>query len=228
MKRPDLIQALANHIATLDPGHPLRVAVDGVDAAGKTTFANDLALALAAQPREVIRASGDDFHFPKAHRYRRGPLSPDGFYHDTTNTAALIDELLVPLGPGGSRNYRKAVFDLGKDQPLALPLQTTAPNAILILDGIFLLRPELIAHWDLTIFLECDFETTLARGIVRDESLFEGAAETRTRYLKRYIPGQQLYFNEVHPLDKADILIDNNILDNPFFIRFEKNETLTN
>jgi uridine kinase len=222
MQRAELIQTLADHIATFNPGHPLRVAIDGVDAAGKTTFANDLAQALNERPRAVIRVSGDDFHHPKTHRYRRGPFSPEGFYRDAINTTALMNELLIPLGPDGGLHFRPASFDLRKDRPLALPQQTAAPDAILIVDGIFLLRPELIAHWDLTIFLKCDFEITLARGVARDKKLFNGASKTKTRYLKRYIPGQRLYFDEVRPLDKADIVIDNNNLEAPLFIRFEK------
>jgi uridine kinase len=222
MQRTELLQTLAAHIAALDPGHPLRVAVDGVDAAGKTNFADGLAQALAAQPRGVIRAGGDDFHHPKAHRYQRGPLSPEGFYRDTTNTAALLAALLLPLGPDGDRHYRLAAFDHRKDQALSPPLQTAAPNAILILDGIFLLRPELLPHWDLTLFLHCDFEVSLARGVARDAVQYEGATKTKARYLKRYIPGQQLYFDEVHPLDKADIVIDNNNLDAPFYIKFNR------
>ncbi|MCB2209392.1 hypothetical protein KQH62_00735 [bacterium] len=222
MQRSDLIQTLADHITTLDSGHPLRVAVDGVDAVGKTTFADDLAQALSAQPRDVIRASGDDFHHPKAHRYQRGPLSPEGFYRDTTNIPALLDALLLPLGPEGDLRYRQAAFDHLTDQPISAPLQTAAPDAILILDGIFLLRPALLPHWDLSLFLHCDFENSMARGIARDKAQFDGAAQTETRYRKRYIPGQRLYFAEVHPLDKADIVIDNNNLDAPFFIKFNR------
>jgi uridine kinase len=90
----------------------------------------------------------------------------------------------------------------------------------LILDGIFLLRPELVQYWDLSIFVACDFEVTRARGVHRDAELFGSHAEAENRYHQRYIPGQQRYFTEAHPLDKADIVIDNNILEEPLFIRF--------
>ena len=83
--------------------------MDGPDAAGKTTLAAELAGRLAGK-RDVIRASIDGFHRPRAQRYRRGDLSPEGAYHDTFDYGAVRAVLLDPLGPGGSRRYRTAVF----------------------------------------------------------------------------------------------------------------------
>lgn len=61
----------------------VRVAVDGVDGAGKTVFADQLGDVLTALGRPVIRASVDDFHRPRAERYRRGRDSPIGFWLDS-------------------------------------------------------------------------------------------------------------------------------------------------
>ena len=57
----------------------LRVGIDGVDGAGKTTLADTLADALEAAGIAVIRASVDGFHHPRAVRYRLGRESPEGF-----------------------------------------------------------------------------------------------------------------------------------------------------
>ena len=57
---------IAERIARLSPGRVARVAIDGVDGAGKTTFAEELADILRMLPREVIRASVDGFHHPRA------------------------------------------------------------------------------------------------------------------------------------------------------------------
>lgn len=132
----------------------------------------------------------------------------------------MINDLLNPLGPDGSRQYRTAVYDPLEDTSIYQPFQTAPENAILILDGIFLMRPSLLQYWDLTIFLSCDFEVTRTRGARRDTALFGSLAEAEKRYHTRYIPGQQLYFQEAHPLDKAEIVIDNNSVEEPFFIRF--------
>ena len=52
--------------------------------------------------RPVIRSSIDSFHNPSEFRYRRGRTSPEGFYLDSYDYAALRMHLLDPLGPGGS------------------------------------------------------------------------------------------------------------------------------
>ena len=219
MHRKKLIQSLTEIILEKPCVHPLRVAIDGVDAAGKTSLAEELTLALQTQPRQVIHTSVDGFHQPKAVRRQLGDLSPEGFYRDSYNYDALIENLLAPLGPCGSLQYRTAIFDVRADKSLDIPFQTAKSNAILLVDGIFLLRKELLSWWDLTIFLEISFETTVARGSERDKSHLGSVAEARKRYLERYVPGQKLYFQEAHPLDKADIVIDNNDLMHPKFIK---------
>jgi len=55
-----------------------RIAVDGIDCAGKTTLANQLARLLGA-----TRISVDDYLRPAEERYRRGPESPEGYFLDS-------------------------------------------------------------------------------------------------------------------------------------------------
>jgi uridine kinase len=222
MDRAELIQSLAAGLASLEPPHPLRVAIDGVDAAGKTTIADDLAAEIERLGRPVIRASIDGFHNPSAIRYRRGPLSPEGYYRDSFNIMALNDVLLQPLGPGGSKMYRRAVFDAHADQPVDAPLEQAAANAILILDGIFLHRPEIRVGIDFSIFVQADFDVTVARAERRDAERFGGIEEARRRYRERYVPGQQLYLRDVHPERLASIVINNNDPARPFVDQPEK------
>ncbi len=117
MTRSQLLSQLADRLVTLHPPHPLRVAVDGIDGAGKTTFADALTPHIAQRGRPVIRASVDDFHRPRAQRYARGADSPEGYYLDSFDYPALLTQLLRPLGPGGDRWYRVGVFDLVADAP---------------------------------------------------------------------------------------------------------------
>ena len=215
MKPEALLEFLAGHIAEIHLSHPLRIAVDGVDASGKTYFADALSKTLKVFHREAIRASIDGFHNPESIRRQRGDLSPEGFYHDSFNYPTLITNLLAPLGPGGSLHYRTQVFDLVKDQPAEPPLKTASKDAILLVDGIFLLRPELLPYWDLTIFLHADFKHTVSRGAKRDTDLFGSKQIAENRYWNRYVPGQELYFKQVNPQNEADILIDNNNLEEP-------------
>lgn len=218
MERRNLVEDVARRIAGIERPHPVRVAIDGVDAAGKTTFADELALALTDLRRPVIRASIDGFHNAAAIRYRRGVMSPEGFFHDSFNHPALVEELLQPLGPGGSLEFRRAVFDFRTDTIVEAPLERTAPEAILLLDGVFLLRPELREHFDFSIFLRADFSVTLRRAERRDLELLGNVEEVRRRYHERYIPGQRIYLTTAEPKRWASVVVDNNGPDQPMTI----------
>ncbi|MDH4033877.1 MAG: hypothetical protein OEV80_08770, partial [candidate division Zixibacteria bacterium] len=61
MPRPKLIEQLAEMINIVKRSHTVRVAIDGVDASGKTTLADELVTPLEAKGRSVIRASIDGF-----------------------------------------------------------------------------------------------------------------------------------------------------------------------
>ncbi|MGZ3601508.1 MAG: uridine kinase [Ktedonobacterales bacterium] len=215
MKQQELLEALASRIATRTVPHPVRVAIDGIDAAGKTTLADALVAPLEAHGRPVIRASLDGFHRPRAQRYQRGATSPEGYYLDAFDDAALRDALLLPLGPGGSRRYRRAIFDYRTDRPTLAPKQEAPPNAVLLIDGVFLLRPELVAFWDYRIFVKVSFATALERAMRRDIALFGSGEAVQARYHDRYIPGQHLYFDAAHPQEHADAIVYNEDPDNP-------------
>ena len=66
-----LLDRLADTIVNLHPDRRIRVAIDGVDGAGKTVLADALAPLVIAKGREVIRASVDGYHNPRAVRYAR-------------------------------------------------------------------------------------------------------------------------------------------------------------
>ena len=207
--RDKLLGRLAGAIESVMTAHPVRVAVDGPPAAGKTTLADELAFILRSQGREVIRASIESFLFPRAQRYRRGEDSPEGCYHDSFDFDALRRVLLDPLGPDGDRRFQQAVYDRDTDTALSPLVATAAADAVLLFDGVFLLRPELIDRWDLRIFVSAAFEETLARARIRDLAPLGSAARVEQRFRNRYQPSQQFYFDTVRPTDLADIVVHN-------------------
>ncbi|HEY9840522.1 MAG TPA: hypothetical protein V6D23_08720, partial [Candidatus Obscuribacterales bacterium] len=201
--RQRLLTDLGERILALPAAWVQRIAIDGVDGAGKTTFADQLA-ALISPLRTVIRAGVDGFHQPRALRYSRGRTSPEGFYLDSYDYPGLIAALLAPLSPGGSGHYRSALFDHHSDSPVALPPATASPDAILLFDGIFLHRPELIGFWDFSIFLEVDFAVSIPRGAQRGMGSPDPAAASN----RRYIEGQKLYLQACQPQRHASLVID--------------------
>lgn len=207
--RGELLEDLAAAIGSVRTPHPARIALDGPDAAGKSTLADELAALLRARGRQVIRATIDGFHLPRARRYRRGRYCAEGCYHDTFDYDALRQALLDPLGPLGDRRYRCAVFDHHTDSALWQPVATAPADALLLFDGVFLLRPELIDWWELRIFVSASFGETLRRARTRDLALLGCVAEVERRYRERYIPAQRLYLATARPIQHADLIVYN-------------------
>jgi uridine kinase len=207
--RADLLNRLAGLIVAAERLHSVRVAVDGRSAAGKTTLADELVQPIERHRRTVIRASVDDFHRPAAERYRRGRYSAESFYFDAFDYPAVRTRLLLPLGPDGSRRYRPAFFDAWNDRPIDQPEHEAPDDAILLVDGVFLCRPELNDLWDFRVFVDIDPEESVRRGVLRDQVWMGSEEEARRRYRQRYLPGEQLYLRAVQPLRHADAIVDN-------------------
>ncbi|MEO6394635.1 MAG: uridine kinase [Devosia sp.] len=211
--RRHLFDLLATRIDELEGEALTMVAIDGVDGAGKTMFADALAAHLEKQGQIVVRTGIDAFHNPRAMRYARGKDSSEGFYRDSYDLDALRTWLLFPARIG--MPFRPAYFDHRTDRRLAVNPLTVPLPAVLIFDGLFLHRPELRDEWDLSIFLDVPFEVSFARMAVRDRSDPNPEAVAN----KRYLEGQKLYFKEARPQKQADILIDYSDPELPILVR---------
>lgn len=179
------------------------VAVDGVDGSGKTTFAAALAARLR-EHRPVVLIHADDFLNPRALRYAKGRESPEGFWLDSYDHAALTASVLVPLGPGGDGHFRRTWHDLASDRPTDAPWEQAPPRTVTIVDGLFLHRDELAEHWDASFFLDAPFEATLARLSARDGTEPDPAHPS----MRRYVEGQRRYFAAARPWSRATWVID--------------------
>lgn len=180
------------------------VAIDGPDAAGKTTLADDLA---TRWPLPVVRASIDSFHHPREVRMRRGPLSPEGYYRDSFDLDRFVGDLLEPFRAGAT-DLVTGVFDHRHEAAADASVSGIPATAVLVVDGVFLLRPELRDRWDVSVYLDIPPEETLRRARIRDVELFGSVAEVDQRYTARYLPGQALYRAEADPQSYADFVVD--------------------
>ena len=99
------------------------------------------------------------------------------------------------------------MFDHVRDTALPI-VEHIAPEAsVLLLDGLFLHRPELRGCWDVSVFLDAPFEITVPRGAARGQGF--GSPDPGSASNRRYVEGQRLYLGENRPHDVADIVIDN-------------------
>ena len=214
-QRQQLLRRVADAISHVPATGIVRVAIDGVDGAGKTCLADELAALLQASGRTTIRASVDGFHHPKDVRYREGRASPEGFFQDSYDYEQLKTVLLDPLSPGGSRRYKVVVFDHRSDAPVPAVEQVAAASDILLFDGIFLHRPELRNYWDYSIFLDVRFDVSIPRGALRDG----GSSDPAAPHNQRYVLGQELYLRRCEPTRSATVVINNDELTAPYIVR---------
>lgn len=217
--RDQLLFQVAHRLAEIRLPHPTRVAIDGLPAVGKTTFGDALAACFEEYNRPVIRASVDHFHRPHSVRYQRGENSAEGYYDDNYNYPAFLKELLVPLGPGGSRCYRACIFDVTTDRPYISQRLQAQDDSILVVDGIFLQRPELRWAFDYAIYLAASFDVALQRALRRDAHDSLTVQRLRSKYMRRYWPGQRLYLDAVQPQSRANAVIENSDPDCPRLLR---------
>lgn len=203
---------------------PLLVAIDGIDGSGKSTFADELAAQLGDQNINTVRSTIDSFHNRRDVRRSKGKSSPAGFYLDSHNLSALKELLLDPMAAGRGAMYRTACFDEPTDQPVDGPEQPVSGDEILIFDGIFLCRPELIDYWDYTVFLEAQARVDLQRLGYVTEDAPPGGLElidhvlTWVSRIDRYSSGMRFYLDSETPKVHADIVIDNNNLAEPVIV----------
>jgi len=211
---------LADVVTSLRVGHPTRVAIDGRSAAGKTTLADELAEAVRARAREVIRASIDDFHLP-GHKYRSrlGGWTPRSYYEEGYDYDAFRELLLRPLGPGGSRRCRTGLFDAFHNTWLPEEWQTVGDRTVAIVDGVFLLRPDLAGNWDYVIWLEIDMETMVERARRRDVAWVGSEQVVEERYRKHWIPTHERYERLDDPQAFAHAIVDNREPGKPRLLR---------
>ncbi len=197
---------------------PLRVAIVGMQGAGKTTFAreftefllNENEIEVEGGIRECclqpVHVKIDDFHHPKAHRYRQGRDSAKGYYEDAYNEQAFVEKVLK-LSQMEPYSYIPEVHDLDNDQSLNPDPIPLTSNSVLLVDGAFLLKPIYAPHWDFTILIKTDFETAMERGIERDAELLGGVEMARQKYLDRYHKAYRMYVEEVDVEGVVDFVV---------------------
>lgn len=218
MLRSQMLDQVSTYITTKKFERPTLVAIDGFDNSGKTRLTKELVFPLRKSRRQIVTISLDHFQNPTHMRYRRGRESPEGYYYDAFNYEAFIEAVLLPLQPGGDRKIRPTLINLNASLDLQPEYVSVAEDAIILCEGVFLMRPELFDYWDILIFIDVSLETALRRAIERDLQMLGSYEQVRYMYEKRYFAGQRIYFERCHPIQRANLIIDNNDFRNPVVI----------
>jgi uridine kinase len=202
---------LADQIIARRPiERPMIVGIDGASGSGKTTLARLLAETLDSSGISVCRVSIDDFHNPKSYRYRRGETSPESYYRDSFNFQAFARGALKPAfeGSGFPVRCQTKLLDLERDEE-DLRFEELPVNGVLLAEGVFLFRPEIVRYLDMRILVHANVDVILERVQQRDINVLGSADAITARYRAKYIRGEQMYFDEVRPETVADLIVEN-------------------
>ncbi len=74
-------------------------------------------------------------------------------------------------------------------------------NDIIVIEGVYALRPEFMRYYDITVFVDVDKSVQLKRLKDRNESLL-------SRFINEWLPMEERYFTAFEIVKKAEIIIN--------------------
>ena len=204
-----IISAVLERSHSLQKRRALLVGLSGIDGSGKGYVAEQIVPRLWQRSVHAISINVDGWlNLPHV---RFNPKSPArNFYQHAIRFDDMFDQLVLPL-----RNSRSCtvVTDHASETGTAFEKRQYRFNDVdvIVLEGIFLFKQEYVDNFDLKIWLECSFETALARALARQQEQLS-PAETIHAYETIYFPAQRLHFRQDHPHKKADLVLNNDRL----------------
>ncbi len=184
----------------------LLVAVSGIDGSGKGYVTAKLVPALQARGVRVAGINIDGWLNLPAIRFN--PVNPaEHFYLHAIRFDEMFAQLVLPLR---DRRSLSVEVDFAEETATAYRRQRYefAGIDVIVLEGIYLLKRAFHAYYDLSVWLDCSFETALERALARGQ---EGlpAAETIKAYRTIYFPAQEIHFQRDDPKGAATMIVSN-------------------
>jgi uridine kinase len=167
------------------------VAIDGAGGAGKSTLANGIRAALGHG--SIVQV--DDFYRPLSDD-QRAALDPRGGYERYFDWRRMRDCALVPLRAGTIARYRRYDWTTNR---LAEWIEV-APCTIVMVDGVYSMRPEFRELIDVAIFVDTP------RAERRDRMTARG--HNPHDWIERWMAAEDWYLENVKPARHADLIVE--------------------
>ena len=151
-QKSDTLDALATEILHNYSRGRTIVAIDGPEGSGTAEFAAALAAAIRRTSHAVFVASVEDFH--------RDPASIEPEFDEAAFSRSDYDYsllrriLLDPFKNPSHGGFVLAGYDRARQQPIEPKWMTAPLDALLIVEGVFVNRPELRGLWSYSIWLD--------------------------------------------------------------------------
>jgi uridine kinase len=168
---------------------PILIGIDGLGGAGKTTLAD----AIAEARRHVQVVHGDDFYGPEERDWRSWTAQQG--YERYFDHQRLASELLEPLRDGRPGRFQR--YDWGQNT-LGEWVDVT-PHGVVVVEGVYLLRPELRPAWDVTVFVEVPRDVRAAR--------LHARGQNDAGWIDRWMAAEDYYEQVLDPAGLADLVV---------------------
>ena len=144
----------------------LLVAISGLDGSGKGYVTQKITQEINKQGLKVIAINIDPWLNPPEKRF--SVQNPgEHFYHHAFFFEDLFEQLIYPF-----QNQRAIYLKKTLTGQFGTPFEQIYDFQdvdVILLEGIFLLGRSLRANYDLAFWIECSFETALARALQRNQ-----------------------------------------------------------
>ena len=204
----EVVRKILERRANIPESRSLLVGVSGIDGCGKGYLAVQLQahLALHGVIPPILNIDGW-LNLPHKRFDQSAPAV--NFYENAIRLDQFFSKLVLPLRDRRSihlvadfveetaSEYRKHSYDY-------------EDVSVVLVEGIFLFKPQYRKYFDLTIWVDCSFPTALARAIDRAQ---EGLspANTIAAYDTIYFPAQRIHLARDKPREHADLIFENDI-----------------
>ncbi len=190
----------------LSPSRTLLVGISGIDGSGKGWVTARLEKALREAGETPVAINVDGWLNLPSRRF--DPSRPaEHFYDHALRLEEAFSQVILPL-----RDTRSCdtVADFAEETATEFRRHgyRFEDVSVILLEGIFLFKRGFRRHFDLACWVECTFETALARALTRGQERLP-AEETVQAYETIYFPAQRIHFERDDPRSSADLLIDN-------------------
>jgi uridine kinase len=201
-----VISAILEKRKALPPQRALLVGISGIDAAGKGFIAARIAKSLEKRGLKPAVINVDGWlNLPHVRFHQRNPAKH--FYENAIRFDEMFERVVLPLRDTRSLNGES---DFAEETATTFRKHHYCFRDIdvVILEGIFLLKPAYRDHFDLTVWIDCSFATALRRAIKRGQENLS-PHETERAFEKIYFAAQRLHIDRDDPRGAADIILMN-------------------
>ncbi len=201
----DLVTIIQEKRPQILPAQSLLVAISGIDSSGKGYVTKKIARETNKQGLNAIAINIDPWLNPPEKRYSVNNPG-EYFYYHAFSFKDLFEQLIYPL-----QNQRAIYLKKTLTGQFGIPFEQIYDFQnvdVILLEGIFLFRRTLRANYDLAFWIECSFETALARALQRNQENLSPQAIVN-EYNTIYFSAQRFHFRVDRPKSSVDAIYIN-------------------